>query len=625
MKIPIKNDKFEEDIVNDIKEDFLERQKDRRALEIQWELNMNFLMGNQYCDVSPIGEVEESEQGFYWQSREVFNHISPIIDTRLAKLSRVRPIMSVRAASNEDGDLKTAKLASNVLNSTYNRLNLDKVIEQATMWSETCGTAFYKIIWNNESGKIVGNIDKKDIFEGDVKVICCPPFEVFPDSLYSNDIESLNSIIHAKAMSVADIENIYGVIVEGEDIEEYTLTNIKKTGTGLSKDIKGIKKNHAIVIEKYEKPNTKNPEGKLTIVAGNKLLYTGILPYINGEDNKRIFPFIKQTCISQTGSFFGVSIIERLIPVQRAYNTVRNRKHEFLNRISMGVLTVEDGSIDTDELIEEGLSPGKVIVYRQGSRPPSMMATGSVPTDFTYEEERLSNEFILISGVSEISRNSVSPTSTTSGVALQLLIEQDDTRLTVTAENIRKCVKETAKQILRLFKQYATETRIMKMTGEGRKVEIYYFKGSDISSDDVVFDTENELSSTPAQKKTLVFDLLKLGLLADENGIIKNGMRAKILEILGYGGLDNTQDITALHINRAENENILLLKEEVQCEEYDDHETHLNEHTRFILSSELEKNNSEKIKERFKKHISGHKKAVLLNNVNSETNSENIA
>jgi hypothetical protein len=253
-----------------------------------------------------------------------------------------------------------------------------------------------------------------------------------------------------------------------------------------------------------------------------------------------------------------------------------------------------------------------------------MMATGSVPSDFTYEEERLSNEFLLISGVSEISRNSVTPSNVTSGVALQLLIEQDDTRLTVTAENIRKCVKESAKHILRLLKQYATETRMMKMTGEGKKVEIYYFKGSDISSDDVVFDTENELSSTPAQKQSLIFDLLKLGLLTDENGIIKNSMRVKILEILGYGGLDNTQDITALQINSAENENLTLLKEEVFCEEYDDHETHINEHIRFILSSEFQKINSKEVKKRFTNHIKEHKKIMLFSTENLINKEESV-
>ena len=45
-------------------------------------------------------------------------------------------------------------------------------------------------------------------------------------------------------------------------------------------------------------------------------------------------------------------MIERIIPVQRAYNAVKNRKQEFLNRLSMGVITVEDGSVDTDDLAE---------------------------------------------------------------------------------------------------------------------------------------------------------------------------------------------------------------------------------------------------------------------------------
>ena len=85
-------------------------------------------------------------------------------------------------------------------------------------------------------------------------------------------------------------------------------------------------------------------------MAGGKLLYADVLPFVNGERNERGFPFVKQDCLRLPGAFFGASVIERLIPVQRAYNAVRNRKHEFLNRLSMGVLTVEDGSIDTEEL-----------------------------------------------------------------------------------------------------------------------------------------------------------------------------------------------------------------------------------------------------------------------------------
>ena len=63
-------------------------------------------------------------------------------------------------------------------------------------------------------------------------------------------------------------------------------------------------------------------------------------------------------------------LVALLIPYQRAYNAIKNREMEYINRQSMGILCVEDGSIDIDELCEEGLSGGKIIVYRQGSNAP---------------------------------------------------------------------------------------------------------------------------------------------------------------------------------------------------------------------------------------------------------------
>lgn len=65
-------------------------------------------------------------------------------------------------------------------------------------------------------------------------------------------------------------------------------------------------------------------------------------------------------------------LVSRLIPLQRAYNAIKNRELEYINRISLGVLCVEDGSADIDELREGGVSGGKVIVYRQGANPPTL-------------------------------------------------------------------------------------------------------------------------------------------------------------------------------------------------------------------------------------------------------------
>ena len=610
-----KENKFYEELAEEVKKDFLNRQNERRSLELQWELNINYLMGNQYCEISPSGEVEEEEKYYFWQNRNVYNHIAPIMDTRIAKLNRIRPIMSVRASGDEESDIKTAKITTAILNSTYNRLDLNSVIYNATVLSEVFGTSFYKIMWDGEAGKIMGETDGEKVYEGDAEVIAVSPFEIFPDSLFNENISDCKSLIHARAMHVKDVEEKYGVLLKGGDVNVFNLSNITG-GFNLNvnaKPVSGVLHDHVLVIERYERPCEEFPNGRIITVADNKILYIGGLPYENGVEGRRDFPFVKQTSINQAGAFFGVSMIERIIPLQRAYNAVKNRKQEYLNRLSMGVLTVEDGSTDTDDLTEEGLSPGKVIVYRQGSRPPQIMATGSVPADFTYEEERLTSEFILISGVSEFSRTSAVSSSVSSGTALQLLIEQDDTRMSATSENVRRAIRQVAKHIIRLFKQFALDTRIMRIAGENKKVELYYFNSSDISSDDVVFDTENELSYTPAQKKNAVFELLNTGLLTDKDGKIPERTKVKILEILGFGTIDNSRDLDALHMGKAEAENLRFMKGEVSADEYDDHNLHIAEHTRFILSSESENLRKDPKKKQYViNHIREHKKFLAL-------------
>lgn len=610
------NDKerFIEEIVKATTEDFIKRREDRKSLEWQWKLNMNFVSGNQYSEILPNGTISEEEKYYGWQSRSVFNHISPIVETRLAKLSRVRPSMSIRASSGEEKDLKTAIVASEILNSTASRIGLDKIIKTATEWSEVTGTAFYKILWNEFGGKCIGEKDGEKVCEGDVIVQAISPFEIFPDSLFKSDISDLSSIIHARAVDVYDIKKRYGVDIEGGELDVFSLGSESVTSNGgfKAKKMSETVKNHVILIEKYERPSLDYPNGRYIAVAGDKLLEYGELPYQNGVDGERDLPFVKQISLNQVGSFFGVSLVERLIPLQRAYNAVKNRKYEFMNRVSMGVVNVEDGSVDTDELIDEGLSPGKVIVYRQGSRPPQMMSTGSVPLDFTYEEERLVNEFVTISGTSEISRSSSVSKSTMSGVALELLIEQDETRLSSTAESIRSAVKHIGKHVIRLYRQFATSTRIMRSLGDGKQVKILYFTSSDLSSDDIIFDTENELTQTPAQKKTAILEMLSSGLLYNEKGALSPRTKVKVLEILGYGSLSNAQDIISLHASKAEKENLELENDDLEIDELDEHSVHIEEHVKKLLSLDNENLKDNDYKKRLRAHINLHKKAGVI-------------
>lgn len=615
---------FEEDLVQEIIKDFKKRQEERRSYEAQWELNMNFLMGNQYCTIGLTGEVEEYDKQFYWQEREVYNHIAPIIDSRLAKLLNMKPVMAIVPSSNDERDIKTAKISKKIINSIYNKLAVSGVISEANNWSEVCGTSFYKISWNSNKGNFLGKTEKGDsISAGDIEITVCPPFEIFPESSSCSDISGCKNIMHARAFHIDDIKRIWGIDVKGEDINIFSLDNVNAIGKNgyfgnTGKVINSVRNNYAIVIEKYESPTSDFPNGRLIIVAGDKLVHISELPYINGNDGERGFPFIRQTSIEHPGCFWGSSIIERLIPVQRSFNIIKNRKHEFMNRLSMGVLTVEDGSVDIDNLEGEGLSPGKILVYRQGSTPPSFMSFGRIPIDFISEENNLLNEFTYISGVSDLMTTSATNYSNMSGEAIQLLINQDDSRIAVSADKIKECIKNMAKHILRLYKQFASIPRLSKIIGDNGEVEIFYFNSSDISSDDIIFETSNEVGETIIQKRNMVFQLLNAGLLHDENGKLSNRMRIKVLDMLGFGVWENSQDVNDLHTKKAANENLQFIKGNKKIEplEIDEHDLHINEHVTFILGGEFQKKQEHRpeILEEILIHIRKHKQMKSIQN-----------
>lgn len=591
---------YKETLVSSVREDFERRRNERRPLEAQWRLNANFYLGNQYSSISPTGEVDEEERDYFWQEREVFNHIASIVETRSSKLKRVRPMLSVRPATTDEGDIHAAKAATKILNSAQYRADIDKALTRGTRWAEVTGTCFYAVNWDRTLGREVA----EGVREGDVSVEVLSPYEIYPDSLINEDIGDCDSIIRARAVNVDEIALRYGVVVPPETAMTLNIDNtFVGGGLGLGGAMSAVRASEcpscAIVIERYSRPTKDKPNGELCVVCGKELLYYGDLPYKNGTDGARDFPFIKQASIEVNGSFFGSSMIERAIPIQRAYNAVKNRKHEYLNRLAVGVLAVEDGSVDMDNLIEEGLSPGKVIVYRQGSTPPRMLDLGSIPNDFSEEETRLLNEFTTVSGVSELMRSS-NIASVTSGVALQLLAEQDDTRLSLTAEYVRFAARDIARQVLRLYKQFAVGARLTRFVGENNTVETVSWNSSDISSDDIIFDSENELSSSLAARQETMFELFRMGLLTDENGKLSTSVKQRFLDSLGFGTWDSDITMAQTQTRRADNENVT---NKPDISEFDDHAIHIAEHTRYLISESLSAGQKRRLSDHIKEHM----------------------
>jgi hypothetical protein len=347
-------------LIDELKQDYEKRKGERKALECQWRLNTDFYKGKQNKFLTEFSNIANIEKQYFWQGREIFNHIGPLVESRLAILSEIKP-----------------EIADNVVADILRKINFDKLVEQGNFWQEVCGTVFYKVV------------------SGDpIKIAVCSPFEIYPDKLTVSDMGEIGSVIHAKTVD------------------------------------------SSLVIEKWSK-------NRLTIIKDDKLLYDGELPYP--------FPFVRGTSEIMAGEFFGKSVVERAIPVQRAYNAVKNRRAEFMNRMACGVVAVEEGSVDIENLEIDGLCPGKIIVYKKDSREPKFMDAGGIPSALQDEEQRLLAEFATITGggdfISELTaRANIGATS------LQLINEQTKVRLRRPIQSIRDIYSEVENRIKEILK-----------------------------------------------------------------------------------------------------------------------------------------------------------------------------
>ena len=93
-------------------------------------------------------------------------------------------------------------------------------------------------------------------------------------------------------------------------------------------------------------------------------------------------------------------------------------------------------------------------------------------------------------------------------------------------------------------------------------------------------------------------------------------MRYKVLEQLGFGVWDNSQDLKALQNKKAIKENFKLLeKKSIDIpNEIDDHDVHIQAHTCFMLGEEFEKAKVKNsiIEQIMINHIKEHKNLKLI-------------
>ncbi len=564
----------EKDIVSEIQKKL--DSVDDLAYHMQNYLNIAYYAGKQWIAYDQTNKRLFEPPKEPHKVRLVANRIQPIVRTELAKLTKNKPIMGVIPASNEDDDIKSAKIAGKVCEWLEYELDLQTKDRENGLWGLTCGMGFIKPFWNIGKGDMIQDPDDGTQLKlGDVDVDVVSTFELKWDPSAKKWSE-VKWICHEKPRDVDYVKEVYGVEVEPEkgilntNLYEGQLRNLNSNWTTTS--YKPME-NAVMVKEYWEKPTKKYPKGRRVTIANDKVLLheedIGFGPEDNTERELPFFPFIH---IKIPGRVHGQAIIENLIPIQREYNKSRSQIIENKNLMANPIWLAEEGAFVEDPTD----MPGSIVEYHKGFNKPEMTQPTSIGADVYKNIEQCIEEFFFISGQQEVSHGSTPP-GVKSGVAISFLQEQDDTKMGPSIANFIECKQNYMSYMLKMIRYKYDIPRTIKVVGQNKEVEVIEFMGSQLTSTDVRIQEGSMFQQSRAAKQEWIFNLIGSGVL--------NPVQDKqiILKMLELGTVDELYDEENLDINQAQKEQQRWEKGDPSpiVRDFFNHTIHIMEHNKF--------------------------------------------
>ncbi len=445
---------------------------------------------------------------FLKKNRVHVNRILPTIQNRQARLLKNVPRYDVRPNSSDEEDKDAARLAQQVIVQLWDQLKINRKRMPMTMWLQQCGSAYFKVSWDNSLGakKVLPKVNEETketdyqiVAEGDIRVDVCSFFEIYPDPL-AKSWDELQYLVQAKVRPLGYFPAQYperGDLVKEEDcwlnslVMESRINSITTTA-GASGSNANQTKNSAIELSYYEKPSNKHPFGRHVITANGVKLKDDVLPVDE-------IPFIKFDDIIVGGKFNAEAIITHLRPLQDQLNKGKSMRAAFLNRMMTGKMIGARGHNMAQEAFND--QSGEWIKYDPipNAPEPHALQMPAIPS-YAYEEEKVLKEDIDdTAGINATSRGQLA-SSSIPAIGMQLLVEQDDTRIGTEVEGHEYSYADLGRILLKFVDGYYETDRLMKTVGEDMEYAVRKFKGSDIRKN---FDVQVIRGSTLPGSKVL--------------------------------------------------------------------------------------------------------------------------
>jgi hypothetical protein len=593
----------------------VKQQSSRSAFESSVVTNTAYLLGYDSVYYDPKVRLFRNYAGGAAnpsRGRVHRNFILPTVQNRLAKLCKNPPRFEVRPNSPDEDDKEAARLSLKILLNVLDRERYNEKRIELAMWMQQAGYAYVKVFWDKSKGERLVYTDElsgEEVseFAGDIAVDVVSPLEIYVDPL-AKRMDDAAWLLHAKVRPLSYFRDNFpdkGHEVKSEEAWLSSIQNVLKisqmTTKGAGTDGQELMKNSAIELSYYEKPTKKFPNGRLIVTAGNVLLSYKPLPV--DEIN-----YVKFDDVKVGGKFHSESLITHMRPIQDQMNRILRRKTEFLNKCLAAKFIAPKGHGMNEEALSDNT---EVLEYNPNpnASPPTAMNTPQMPQYAFQEDAVLKQSFDEIAGISEVSKGQL-PSASIPAVGMQLLVEQDDSRIGIVVESNENSHSDVGRIILKFAAKYYRTPRMLKEMGEAGQYNFTQYTSEDMRENfDVFVIRGSTLPGSKVLKRQELLNLYGQGILGNpQDPQVQN----KLLQALEFGDIADVWADVAIDAAQVDR-SIKMIEEGVKplVDPDDNHQMHYERKNR-LRKSEKFKTYAPEIQALLRENIAAHKQFMAM-------------
>lgn len=555
----------------------------RHPYEQRWLINLAFFASKQYCwfdtGINSLYHLPPIKN----KVRLVDNQLLPKVRRQISNAIRTNPSMSVVPNSNDDEDIKAAKIGTKVLKHFWRENRMKSKIRLANTWRFITGNVYMDDRWNKKLGPT--EVDKKTgnlVYLGDADCGIWSPFEIGVPAVVMGDSE-VNDMPWITKTKWRHLEWIAANYKNGNQVTNEQMPGILNQATSIFNLSQGLASGEvagALVVELYIKPNREYPNGLFITAANGVELQKSDYKF----DNYHL-EHIKD--IEVPGVFFGMATLEAAIPLQKTWNRTVSSLATFNEKNAKGKGLAPRGAemeCMPDDNHGEWLEYTPVMGLK-----PEVMSTGTVPRTYEIMLNIVRKSLEDLFSQHEVT-SGTNASDIRSGSMVSLLLEQDASGMIPSHATFEEGIERLAQRILKRIQKGYTQSRVLKITGREGEYDIFSFIGTDLRNNtDVTVKRESSLPDSRIARQAQILERYDKGLYGDPQD---PEVRREVMNLLEDAVVENIYDADRLDEANAAMENDLFRQGQVDNlipNVYDNHGIHAKSLTRFLKSKDIQK------------------------------------